>query len=103
MSIETTIDKLANAGFEVVALPDMESFYLVARDGLAAFVQRHEDGSFGSSGNPGKLCHLGWTTFVWRGERNGAFVAKGAEVEATLDECNAVARFASELKQALQL
>lgn len=98
--MQATLGRLAAAGFELLPMLDMGTHYIVARDGLVAFVHRHEDGNFGSSGNPGKLCDRGLATFVRRGDE-GAFVAKGLELPASSEECAAVLRFARELKAAL--
>lgn len=99
-AIQNTLVRLATAGFEVLPMLDVGTHYIVGRDGLMAFVQRYEDGSFGSSGNPGKLCERGLATFVRRGD-GGVFQAKGLELEATPDEYEAAIRFATDLGQAL--
>jgi hypothetical protein len=98
--LQATLARLATAGFEVLPMLDVGTHYIVGRDGLIAFVQRHEDGAFGSSGNPGKLCERGLATFVRRGE-GGVFQAKGLELEATVAEYDAAIRFAIDLRHAL--
>ncbi|MCW5966616.1 MAG: hypothetical protein KIT83_21440 [Bryobacterales bacterium] len=98
--VQETLGRLAAAGFELLPMLDVGTHYIVGRDGLIALVQRHEDGNFGSSGNPGKLCERGLATFVRRGTA-GAFVAKGMEITATADECAAVGAFAEDLRIAL--
>lgn len=100
--MEATLTRMVAAGFQIIPLEDMEAFYLVTRDNLVCFVQRQESGAFGSSGNPGKVSENGMNTFLWKGEGQGAFVAKGWREEATAEECEAVARFSRELRLALQ-
>ncbi len=99
--MQATLGRLATAGFELLPILDVGTHYIVGRDGLIAFVQRHEDGGFGSSGNPGKLSERGLATFVRRGEA-GVFMAKGLELEASPEECGMVAKFANDLKTALR-
>lgn len=98
--IQATLSRLAIAGFELLPMLDVSTHYIVGRDGLIAFVQRHEDGRFGSSGNPGKLCERGLATFVRRGEA-GVFMAKGLEISATDEEYAAVVAFAKDLRVVL--
>lgn len=98
--MQATLERLATAGFELLPMQEVGTHYIVARDGIIAFVQRYESGEFGSSGNPGKLSDRGLATFVHRGD-TGAFVAKGLELEATEEERQTVVRFASDLKAAL--
>lgn len=100
-SILSTLQQLADKGFELLPMPELESHYVVTRDGIVAMVERREDGSFGSSGNPGKLTERGLALFVRRGDRF-LFVAKGLEEEATQAEAVAAQHFASELRQALE-
>ncbi len=98
--IQATLSRLATAGFEVLPMLDVGNHYIVGRDGLIAFVQRHEDGAFGSSGNPGKLSDRGLATFLRRGD-GGVFQAKGLEIEATREEHAAAIRFAEDLRRAI--
>ena len=98
--IRETLGRLATTGFELLPMLDVGTHYIVGRDGLIALVQRHEDGGFGSSGNPGRLSERGLATFVRRAE-TGAFVAKGLDLPASPEECETVAKFASDLRLAL--
>lgn len=95
-----TLERLAAFGFDLAPIPELETHYLVTRDGLVAMVERREDGGFGSSGNPGKITEKGFALFVRRGERF-VFAAKGLEVEATAEEAEAAQRFAAELRTAI--
>jgi hypothetical protein len=100
-SVLGTLQRLAAQGFELLPMPELETHYVVTRDGIVAMVERREDGSFGSSGNPGKLTDRGLALFVRRGDRF-LFVAKGLEEEATPEEAASAQGFASELRRALE-
>jgi hypothetical protein len=100
-SVLGTLQRLSAKGFELLPMPELETHYVVTRDGMVAIVERREDGSFGSSGNPGKLTGRGLALFVRRGSRF-LFVAKGLEEEATREEAAAAQEFASELHRVLE-
>jgi hypothetical protein len=99
-AILATLQRLADFGFELQPTPELTKYYIISRGEFVAMVERREDGSFGSSGNPGKVGERGFALFVRRGDR-AVFASKRHEVLATLEEIVAVQAFAAELKQAL--
>lgn len=99
-AIYATLERLAGLKFEILPIPDLSAYYVVARGPFVAMVERREDGSFGSSGNPGKIGERGFALFVRKGER-AVFASKGHEELATPEEAEAAQAFAAELKQAL--
>ena len=98
--IFATLERLAALHFELLPMPELTTHYVIARGPFVAMVDRREDGSFGRSGNPGKIGERGFALFVRRGER-AVFASKGHEEEASPEEAEAVRAFATELKQAL--
>ncbi|MCL4850078.1 MAG: hypothetical protein KJZ78_01700 [Bryobacteraceae bacterium] len=99
-AILATLERLAELHFELVPMPELTTHYVIARGAFVSMVDRREDGSFGSSGNPGKIGERGLALFVRRGER-AVFASKGHEEEASQEEAEAARVFAAELKQAL--
>ena len=98
--ILSTLERLAEAGFELLPMAEIGTHYVVARDGYVAMVDRREDGSFGSSGNPGKIGPRGFALFLRRGGRT-VFASKGHEEEASAEVAAAVQAFAADLKRAI--
>lgn len=99
-AIYATLQRLAGLNFEILPVPELSTYYLIARGPFVAMVERREDGSFGSSGNPGKIGERGFALFVRKGER-AVFASKGHEEMATPEEAEAAQAFAAELKKAL--
>ncbi len=99
-AILATLRRLAGLNFEILPMADLSAYYVIARGPFVAMVERREDGSFGRSGNPGKLGKRGFALFVRKGE-GAIFAAKGHEEIATPEEVEAVRVFAAELKEAL--
>lgn len=98
--ILATLQRLADLNFELLPMPEITTHYVVSRGEFVAMVARRENGSFGSSGNPGKVGERGLALFVRRDDRM-VFASKGFEELATPEEIEAVQAFAAELKQAL--
>jgi hypothetical protein len=93
------LERLANAGIEIVPIDGLTRHFVLARDGFAALVERASE-DFGKIGAAGRVDERGFAALVWR-EREAFFVAKHTEVRATRDEVDGLRRFSSDLKQAL--
>ncbi|MCZ2156254.1 MAG: hypothetical protein LC114_20520 [Bryobacterales bacterium] len=98
--ILATLQRLADAGFDLVPDPELRTHYIIRRGDYLAMVERRPDGSFGGSGSPGKLTTRGFAPLVRHGEQ-AVFRAKRHDEPASQEEVRAIRSFAAELKQAL--
>ena len=94
------LERLADLGFQIVALPNAGRHLALERDGFAALVSMKGE-EFGEDGAPGLLTEGGFAALVWRGE-NAWFVARGFERPATGEEVDAIRRFGEDVKSALK-
>ena len=95
----TTIERLAEAGIQLLPAVELSTHYVFERDGFVALVERKGEG-FGGIGAPGLLTDHGVAMLIWRGER-AFFVSKGHEREASSVEVGALRSFGADLARAL--
>ena len=96
---EARLERLAAAGINLVPA-DIETHYILERDGFVALVERVPDG-FGAVGAAGLLTERGLAPLVWRGAQ-ACFVARGIEVPADSAQIQAIRAFQTDLEDALR-
>jgi hypothetical protein len=96
--VKDRLEKLAAAGIQLFTA-DVQSHFILERDGFVAFVERKSD-DFGNIGAPGLMTEKGFAALVWRGGR-AFFIARGFEQAATDDQVQKIRDFADDLEQAL--
>jgi hypothetical protein len=98
------LERLAEAGIEIVPMPELERYFVLARDGFAALVERTGDerngDDFGAIGSAGRVTAAGFAALVWRGGQ-AYFVTRQHQERATPDEVARLRRFSTELAAAL--
>ncbi len=97
---ERQLQRLAAAGFQLLPAFEIQTHYVVERDGFVALVERRADGGFGQIGAPGLLREGVISALMWK-PQGPVFAAKGAEWPATEEQVAALRRFDAELRQAL--
>lgn len=94
------LQRLVDAGIELVPAVEITTHFIFQRDGFAALVERREDG-FGGIGASGLLTtESGLAMLVWRGGR-AYFVGRGYDREATDEEVQKLRAFSADLSAAL--
>ena len=89
------LEKIAQAGIQLLSLPQVTTHFAFERDGFVILVERRGDG-FGGIGAPGLLTEAGFAPLL-----NDSFVAKGFQRPATEEECTTMRAFLTDLKAAL--
>ena len=95
------LEKLTAAGIEFVAIPGLTRYYVLARDGFAALVERTGSG-FGGIGAAGQVSDRGFAALIWRGQ-TPVFAGKNFEIPATPEDVERLRLFASDLENALTI
>ncbi len=98
--LQDVIERLAQAGFQLLPAFSITTHYVLEHDGFVALVERLPDGGFGQSGVPGLLTEGAIAQLVWKQE-GPRFVAKGLDLPATPDQVESLRRFSADLKKAL--
>jgi hypothetical protein len=99
--LQDVIERLAQAGFRLLPAFEITTHYVLEREGFVALVERCPDGAFGSAGAPGLLVEGGFAALVWKAA-GPVFVSKGVERPASASQIEAIRRFDTELRKALQ-
>jgi hypothetical protein len=99
-ALEERLARLAEAGIQLLPLPDIGQYFVLERDGFIALVERTADGGFGRIGPAGLLTEQGFAALVWKGER-AFFIAKAFEEEAGSERLLLLRRFSDDLARAL--
>jgi len=94
-----TLERLASRNIELVPLPGLERYFVLARDGFASLVERTPRG-FGRAGAAGLVTAQGFAALVWR-EDIPWFVGKSFEFPAGQEQVASIRRFTADLEQAL--
>ncbi len=98
--MQQQLERLAGRGIEVAPMPGIKGFALCARGEFGALVAVSEAG-FGQIGSTGLITPRGLAVLVWRGE-SALFVGKGGETPAGAEQVEALRKFSSDLRQALE-
>ncbi|BDC50437.1 hypothetical protein F183_A27530 [Bryobacterales bacterium F-183] len=94
------LQRLVDAGIELVPAVEITTHFIFQRDGFAALVERRGDG-FGGIGSSGLLTtEAGLAMLVWRGEQ-AHFVGRGYDRPATDEEVQKLRAFSADLTAAL--
>lgn len=94
------LQRLVDAGIELVPAVEIPTHFIFQRDGFAALVERRGD-AFGGIGSSGLLTvESGLAMLVWRGEQ-AHFVGRGYDRPATPDEVQKLRAFSADLAAAL--
>ena len=96
---ECQIERLASAGFQLLPALQIQTHYVIERDGFVALVERSGEGA-GQIGAPGLLRGDALCALVHK-PAGAFFVAKGAEWPATPEQVDALRRFDADLRRAL--
>jgi len=96
--VSERLERLAAAGIQIIPA-DLNSYFILERDGFVAFVERREN-DFGNIGAPGLMTERGFAALVWRGEQ-AFFVGRGIEQPATGEQVSTIRAFASDLEKAI--
>lgn len=97
--MEAILQRLVDAGIELLPALDLTTHFVFERGGFIALVERRADG-FGNVGAPGILCETGMAQLVWRG-KIAYFVSKSFERAAEAAEVEELRRFGKDLKKSL--
>lgn len=97
--MERILERLAAAGIQLLPAMELTNHYVFEREGFVALVERTPEG-FGGVGSAGILTGSGFAALIRRGER-AWFIAKNFEQEAEPAQVEALRRFSSDLKAAL--
>ncbi len=97
--MEDLFARLVEAQIEILPVAELERHFVLGRDGFAALVERRGD-NFGKAGAPGLLTEQGLAQLIWRGGL-AYFVTRNWERPASLEEVQALRRFADDLKNSL--
>lgn len=89
------LERISQAGIQLLGLPQVHTHFAFERDGFVILVERRDEG-FGGIGAPGLLTEAGFAPLL-----NGAFVAKGFQRTATIEEQTAMRAFLADMKAAL--
>jgi hypothetical protein len=92
-------ERLVALGFQLLPAFEIETHYVIERDGFVALVERKPDG-FGGAGSPGLLTEHGFAALVWRGGQ-AFFVSKGNSRPATSEQVDGLRKFSADLDSAL--
>jgi hypothetical protein len=93
------LQRLAQAGIEIVPAPGLERYLLLGKDGYFALAERLPDG-FGSLGSPGIITPHGFAPLIC-GDTGCTFVCKSYRQEASPEQVAGARAFFTQLKQAL--
>ena len=99
-ALEERLARLAEAGIQLLPLPDIGQYFVFERDGFIALVERAADGDFGQAGPAGLLTERGFAALVWKAGK-AFFIAKGFEEEASSERLLLLRRFSDDLARAL--
>ena len=94
------LERLAAAGIQILPAVEITTHYVFERDGFVALVERTGDG-FGGVGSAGILTGGGFAALIERGGR-ACFVARNFEQEARPEQVEALRRFSSDLRAAVE-
>jgi hypothetical protein len=94
------LERLAQARIELVPVPGLERYFVLARDGFASLVERTPAG-FGRAGAAGRVDEGGFAALVWRAGV-GYFISKQREERATEEEVERLRQFSADLEVALR-
>jgi hypothetical protein len=94
------LQRLADAGIQLVPVLELTTHFVFERGGFAALVERTPEG-FGGIGASGRLTETGLAPLVWR-DSGPCFVAKDRQTPASEEEVAALRRFAGDLTAALR-
>jgi hypothetical protein len=97
--VREILERLAEAGIQMLPAVEITTHYVFERDGFVALVERTPDG-FGGIGSAGILMGTGFAALIHRGKRS-YFIAKNFEQEASSEQVESLKRFSSDLKSAL--
>jgi hypothetical protein len=96
--VSERLEKLAAAGIQIIPV-EMESHFILERDGFVAFVERRGI-DFGNIGAPGLMTERGFAALVWR-DGHPFFVGKGTNQPATAEQVSKIRAFATDLDKAI--
>jgi len=96
--VSEPLEGLAAAGINLIAV-EIESHFILERDGFVAFVERRESG-FGNIGSPGLMTEHGFAALVWRAQ-GAFFVGRGFEQAATEEQVLRLRAFSQDLERAI--
>jgi hypothetical protein len=99
MQLEAIFERLAADNIQILPAPDLNTHFLLERDGFVSLVERTPNG-FGKSGTPGILTETGIAQLIWR-NNIPYFVARNAERIATPEEVDQLRHFSRDLNNAL--
>lgn len=98
--MEEILARLVAANIQLLPITQIENHFVFERDGFVSLVERTRSGGFGRIGAAGLLTDRGMAVLVERSARM-LFVAKGLELEATMEQVNALRAFDQDLRAAL--
>jgi hypothetical protein len=93
------LERIVEAGIEILPAPDLMTHFLFARDGCVVLVERRGE-ALGMVGSPGLLGEHGFAALVKRGGTD-CFVGKTLRREATPDEAASARELYAELRAIL--
>jgi len=93
------LERLASRNIDLVPIPGLERYFVLAREGFASLVERTSQG-FGRAGTPGLVTERGFAALIWR-EDVPWFVGKGFEFRAGPEQVASIRRFTADLELAL--
>jgi hypothetical protein len=99
-SVLAKLERLAEAGIELVPVPGLARYFVFARDGFASLVERSGEG-FGRVGAAGRVTEQGFAALIWR-DGEAFFVAKQNEERATAEQVETLRRFGADLERAMR-
>ena len=93
------MERLARAGFQLLAIPTANHCFL-ERNGFVALVEKRPDGALGAVGSPGLLADGCFAALVWNKE-TPVFISKGKSFPATGEQVESLRRFDEEIRAAV--
>lgn len=93
------LECLASAGIQLLPASEIETHFVLERDGFILLVER-TDAGFGQIGSPGLLTPHGFAALTWRGT-DPYFVAKDFQQAATPEEVAAARAFSGNVKNCI--
>jgi hypothetical protein len=99
-SVLEALQRLSKARIEIVPVPGLTRYFVLARDGFASLVERSGEG-FGKVGAAGRVDERGFAALLWR-SGEPYFVAKHGEEAATKEDVERLRKFSVDLKAALE-